>query len=154
MQAHCRHQGGKKNNMISYLEAYQQRYAPKLKEIDILLKMGKRNIPLQTAAELLSVDIAEIWCIMEQNGMKKITSANFIQLMRCASGELCRMFKRELERGRPYTYTPDDIAYIYGLDKQTVKETCCKLHLKEVTAYTMPFLFSLIPVEESAVTGE
>ena len=53
--------------------------------------------------------------------------------MKNGSGELCRMFKRQLECGVTESYSPEQVSYIYDIDIDVVLNAyasmgVCKLH--------------------------
>ena len=129
---------------MTFFEKYRTEITPKLKEIDICIKIGEPVSVLQ-AADILGIERAEAIEIADLFGIKKVDRDGFILLMNKGSGYICGLYKRERERGAPYLYTKDDISYIYGLDMKDVEKACGILNMTEATELSLPLLFSLIP---------
>jgi hypothetical protein len=127
---------------LSYLEVYTDKIVPRLQAIDLCLKSGE-GIDHATAADLLDITDNEATLLREgKDG--KLSTDEFLLLMQFGSSELCGMFRRELERRSPVIYTVDDIAYIYGLDRDCVQLAFDKLNASAVTEYLLPEVFSEI----------
>ena len=127
----------------NFFDLYSNEIAPRLEEIDVLMKSGCVDISL--LAQALSVPRAELRRIMSRNRLERITRKNLHIILSEGSSELCRIYRREVERGSPLVYTRDDISYIYGLDSRRVDEACDRLGVKETTEYFLPQIFKLIP---------
>jgi|GEM_PF-319805 len=127
------------------LEVYQQMIAPKLKEIDVFLKTKESDITVSEAAGLLDESEKNILNIMARLHLTKIDKKSFIKIMINGRSPICGLLRRELDCGSPILYSRKDIAYIYNLDLNKVNEVCDKLHIKEITSYTMPKVFAHIP---------
>ncbi len=128
------------------MEYYTYYIRPKLKEIDLLIKTNEGNIELCEASNVLSISAEELEHIMQKERIEAIDSKSFFKVMKHGSSEICKLFKREMECNSPYTYSAEDIAYIYNIDKSTVKCACENLNIKEITPYTLPSLFSNIVI--------
>jgi hypothetical protein len=128
----------------TFLEEYKYNIGPRLEEIDILLKSA-HGFSVACVARLLSLDESEILAIMADMGAKSIDRRGFLHIMKMGSSRLCDLYRRELELKSPPTYTSDDIAYIYDLDSQAVKNAYQKLKIHEATSFTMPLIFAKIP---------
>lgn len=129
---------------VSYLEFYQEQIAPQLREIDVFLKTSDYPMDVTTSAGLLGMTAQDIAEIMESLGLIAIDRAAFLEIMKAGDSTICQMFSRETELGSPPTYTHEQIAYIYGLDKHKVKHACDRLKIGEATPFTMPMVFSQI----------
>ena len=129
----------------SFLHKYSKEIAPALAEIDIMMKTYEKPFSIDTTAKALKIKKKEVRIIMKQFGLKKINKKSFFCIMQNGSSEVCKMFQREIEAGLPFTYSKDEIAFIYGLDKNAVFSACEQLGIKEATFLTLPRLFSLIP---------
>ena len=131
---------------VSFLEVYREYIVPKLQEIDIFLKSSEEPLRVEDVAEILNIDGDNLDGIMVDIGISEISRAAFIEIMKRGDSHICRLFRRETEIGSPPTYTHDQIAYIYNLDKNQVKNACKKLKIGEATAFTMPMVFAEILV--------
>jgi len=128
----------------TFLEEFRQNIEPRIAEIDIFLR-SQDEFCAGCVARVLSLCEDEVRGIMESVGMTKIDRSSFMQIMSRGSSRICGMYSREIAAKSPSTYTSDDIAYIYNLDKQAVKNAYQNLKIKEVTAFTMPLVFARIP---------
>lgn len=133
-----------KQGCFTLLEVYQNLIAPKLKEIDLFLKTGDDYITSAQAAQILDESEKEIIDIMANLNIGKIDKKSFIRIMEKGSSPICGFFRRELACGSPYVYSRQDIAYIYKLDIKQLNLACDSLHIKEITPYTLPKVFSHI----------
>lgn len=132
----------------SFLDVYKSEIAPKLREIDILIKTLDGPLGKPSVCRILQISKNELDKIMEANDIKEIDRLTFFTIMQNGSSEICGLFRREVESGSPYTYEKDKIAYIYNLKTEDVSNACEKLGIVEATPFTLPLLFSLIPVNE------
>ena len=126
----------------SYLEVYIDEIIPRLQAIDLRLKSGD-GIDVATVANLLDVTEDEVM-FLRRGASENITVHEFLDLMRRGSSAVCGMYRRELERRSPIIYTADDIAYIYGLERELVQAAFDKLHATAVTEYFLPEVFAEI----------
>ncbi len=132
----------------SFLEYYQSRIAPVLKDIDVMLKSND-SVPISVASSVLGLSQTEIKQHMQAEGMKMLTRSNFYLLMCKGSSEICKLFKRECECRSPVVYSCEDIAYIYQMDKAQLGETCQRLGITQVTEYTLPLVMAAVPAQSS-----
>ncbi|MCL2698703.1 MAG: hypothetical protein FWE68_00145 [Defluviitaleaceae bacterium] len=124
----------------SYLEVYTDEISPRLKAIDLQLKSGE-DIDTDTAADLLDLTADELRVL---GVVRSVTPEEFLTLMRRGPSGICGLYRRELERRSPVTYTADDIAYIYGLDHELVNAAFDKLNASAVTEYMLAEIFAEI----------
>ena len=129
----------------TFWEEYQTHIKPTIAEIDIFLKSGEYPLDIAEVACVLELGEAEIEAIMAKGGLRSIDRAAFMHIMAAGSSAICGMYRREAEIGSPPTYTPSQLAYIYNLNIEDVKNACKKLQIKEATAFTMPLIFANIP---------
>lgn len=125
---------------MSYLEVYANEIVPRIREIDLWLKSGE-DISTETASGLLGITPAEV---KRLHGDGDITPRSFLSLMLHGPGEVCGLYRRELELGSPVTYTADDISYIYGIDIALVRSAFDKLNAAAVTEYMLAEVFAEI----------
>lgn len=118
-------------------EIYFNKIMPKIKEIDIVLK-EKKVISFKDTAKLLDIEETELLQIMKRINIKKIEPHNFLNLMLNGSSFICQILKREIECGSPYFYSPEEIAYIYNLDKSKVLKAFEFLDMEFVTTNQIP----------------
>lgn len=131
---------------ISYLEMYERDIAPRLREIDLLVKTSDNYISVQDAASVLDLSEKEVRDIMNEEGISKLDKKTFFKVMQNGSSCICRFFKRETECGSPYIYSRENIAYIYEIDISTIEKACDDLGFIQVTDYSLPLLLAEIPV--------
>ncbi|MCL2170457.1 MAG: hypothetical protein FWB74_10605, partial [Defluviitaleaceae bacterium] len=93
----------------------------------------------------LSLCEEEVRAIMANLGIESVMHHDFLQIMHKGSSRICGIYRRELETNSPITYECEDIAYIYNLDINDVKNAFQNLKIHEVTAVTMPLVFAKIP---------
>ncbi|MCL2376959.1 MAG: hypothetical protein FWC76_06125 [Defluviitaleaceae bacterium] len=135
----------KKLFTYTFWEEYQMHIRPTISEIDIFLKSAEYPLDIAEVACVLELDEAEIVAIMDKAGLRSVDRSAFMHIMGAGNSEICGMYCREVEVGSPPTYTPSQLAYIYNLDIEDVKNACKKLQIKEATAFTMPLIFANIP---------
>ena len=129
----------------TFLEEYQNNIQPALSEIDVFLKTAEYPLYTGDVACVLDIEEAEVIAILEEIGVGAIDRKAFLSIMQRGSSQICRLYEREMQLGSPQIYTASQIAYIYNLDIGLVKNACQKLQIKEVTNFTIPFVFAQIP---------
>ncbi|MCL2236511.1 MAG: hypothetical protein FWB98_08750 [Defluviitaleaceae bacterium] len=131
----------------TFWEEYQTNIAPRIAEIDLFLKTAEYPLQADLVADVLELSEREVRQIL--TGRSVIDEGVFLAVMSRGSSELCRLYQREMERQSPQTYSCSDIAYIYNLNFAEVDAACRQLKIKEVTAFTMPLVFSNIPYQNA-----
>ena len=129
--------------MYTFLDEYRDCIRPRIREIDTFLRL-RDEFCVACVAQILSVCEEEVVQIMEILGLEKIDRQNFMSIMQRGSSRICQLYARELNVKSPPTYTSEDIAYIYNLDLQAVKDAYQILKINEVTSFTMPLVFGKI----------
>lgn len=129
---------------ISYWEFFKQYYTPMLKEVDILLKTIDEPISTNEAAKALSISETAVQRIMAKEDIELLDREGFLRIMMHGSSPICRLLQRECKCGSPDSYSPANIAYIYGLQNGHVAEVCHKNGYKEVPARSLPELLDKI----------
>lgn len=129
----------------TFYDIYIWYITPKLKKIDLVLKTAWRGISHAHAAELLEITDAEVVAIMREEGVESLNKNNFARVMRRGSSEICRYVDREYRRGSPFIYSPEDVAYIYDLDQDDVRQAFEAVGVWEASAQTLPMIFTKIP---------
>ena len=133
-----------KHYFNNYLEYYADNITPRLENIDVYVKSGEDAFPVHEVSALLALTDKEVSDIMRDKHIATLDKSNFFEIMQSGSSPLCKLYKRELDRQSPYIYAPDDIAYIYELDANDVRQVCDELSLKHITASLLPLIFSKI----------
>jgi len=128
----------------SYLEYYIDNIKPAINELDIAIKC-KSRLKNKDIAEILGTSEQEIENIRTECNIKIINQKSLMRIMQKSSSSLCKIFQRELEVGSPFTYTIEQFAYIYDLDKDLVIEVCDELNVSEITWQSMPTVFGFLP---------
>ena len=123
-----------------YLEHYQREVAPRLRLVDTWIKTGDRTARAEDLAAALDLDPSEVETILRKPRGMWLNRADYLLALAHGTSEVCRLYQRELDSGSPLTYTPEQIAYIYGLDQATVSAVCAAKRIREVTAYTLPLV--------------
>ena len=117
----------------SYLSRYRTNIVSKLETIDLLIKTKTPPYKKAEVRDILGMTKDELDKILNENNIKSITPSSFAVIMKNGSGELCRMFKRQLECGVTESYSPEQVSYIYDIDIDVVLNAyasmgVCKLH--------------------------
>jgi len=132
----------------NYLEYYTTHIKPVINKLDIAIKC-KQRLKNKDIAEILGLSEEEVERIRFQHNIKKINRNSIIKIVENGTSEICRMFQREMETGSPFTYTREQISFIYGLDRELVNTVCEELNVQEITWQSMPDVFRAIPYEHS-----
>ena len=128
----------------SYLEYYIDNIKPVLNELDIALKCRSRLKDAEIA-KILNLTESEVEEIRKSHNLETINSESVVKIMEEGSSAICRLFQREVEVGSPYTYTKEQLAYIYDIDVDLLSDVCDELNIKEVTWQSMPIVFGSLP---------
>jgi len=132
----------------TFWEEYQNNIAPRIAEVDLFLKTAEYPLRIDLVADVLELTEREI-CKILSDKTERIDKDTFFLIMSQGSSEFCQLYQREMELRSPSTYTCGDIAYIYNLNYNVVENACQMLKIKEVTAFTMPLVFSNIPYQNA-----
>lgn len=135
-----------KKHPKNFLEAYKNEIAPKLKEIDILLKSSEYPLAVEEVSKVLCITEKEVLSIMCDENINEINKLTFFQIMAKGNSYICKLFSRELECGSPYFYSVEDIAYIYNIDKKLIDNACNFLGISKITSNILPLIFVQIPL--------
>ena len=119
-----------------YLERYQREIAPRLRLIDSWIKSGQQ-IEMEELADALGLELSAVEGIFPKPRNGGLIREDFLRVLEEGDSEVCRLYQREVACGSPLVYTPEQIAYIYGLDDFTVKRICERLGILEVTGYLL-----------------
>ena len=128
---------------INFLDTYKE-ISSRLKKLDMLAK-SEEPITIGLLSRVLSVPAWEIFEIMSKHNIKFITKKNLGIIMREASGEICDIYRRELEIGSPLVYTKEDISYIYDLEQREIEDAFRRLGIRETTELFFPLIFKELP---------
>ena len=129
---------------ISYWEFFQKYYTPMLMEVDILLKTTDTQISIAEAAHALRMPIKKVQAIV--GDIPYIGRTDFFNIMMRGDSMICRFYQRECACGSPVLYSPEAIAYIYGLQAEHVKEVCYECGQTAVYASDLPALLNKLYV--------
>jgi len=134
-------------NGDSFLDYYLDVIAPALRRIDVALKTEDFPIRVSLAARLLGVSNDEVFTVLGGLRKEAVDREAFFVLLRQGTGEICGLLRRELMRGSPALYRPDDVTYIYGLDAGLVIAAFAELDIAETTEAGLPDIFVIIPAK-------
>ncbi|PKM50924.1 MAG: hypothetical protein CVV02_09450 [Firmicutes bacterium HGW-Firmicutes-7] len=131
--------------MNTYLDYYNENFAPSLKAIDLFLKTNiESSISIGEISELLGLSSDEIRSLMRAIGIDIIDKVSFFTIMQYGSSAVCRLFSREVQRKLPQYYSFDDVAYIYQIPHDQIAEAAQKAKIKKITTQNIHTLFSNI----------
>lgn len=136
---------------VSFLDFYEEEIGPRLKSIDLILKLNDNNISYESAALLFGTDAEKIKSALCSENINSITAKTIIPVMLKVDSFICRLIKRELEYGCPYFYSPEAVSYIYNLDKKNVKDAFAFLELKTASENQLPAVFAQIFVDKESI---
>lgn len=131
-------------NHKTFLETYEKEIAPKIIEIDILLKTSENHLSISETAKTLHISEKEVSKIMKDENIEQIDKPAFFKIMLKGSSYICQLYKREINCGSPLFYTSKDVSYIYNIDKDIVNSAFDFLGVKQVTSKTLFAIFSQI----------
>lgn len=134
--------------MQTYLEYYQQEIQPRIRRIDLFLKTEEPPYELDAVAELLELSLEEVTRWMQTERVVFLTKRGFLRLLQGGSSSLCRLFRRAISCGLPQSYTPQEIAYIFGLSLPAVQQALEKIGKDCCQEEEFPALFQQIRVAE------
>jgi len=127
----------------SFLDVYRHCIRPRLSAIDLFLRLNEPPYPAEQVASVLALSPHDVLHVRSSGSVDR---AAFMQILASGESYICRLYRRELERGAPVVYTPEDVAYIYGLMPSKVREACAALGIREATALRLPDIFAAIPL--------
>jgi len=128
---------------VNFLDTYKE-ISSRLKDLDVLAKT-EEPITIVSLARVLSAPAWEIYEIKSKHNIKFITRKNLGIIMREASGEICDIYRRELEIGSPLVYTEEDISYIYDLEQREIESAFRRLGIRQATEIFFPLIFKELP---------
>ena len=131
-------------NNQTYLEYYISHLKPAISSLDVAIKCNSR-LNNKEIAGILGISEEEIKQIRERHSLKAINQNTLLKIMEEGSSNICKIFKRELETGSPFTYTREQFAYIYGFDTTIINDVCDRLNIYELTWQNMPVVFGHLP---------
>lgn len=131
----------------TFLDVYNLTIAPKLKELDIFLKERSLPITVWQLSQLLDMPYSEVQTLIHKTKITKIDYENVFLLILAGTSRLCRLIRRETERGFPVYYTPHDIAFIYEIDEKKIERVFDTLGLKQAENSYLPFVFEMLPAD-------
>ena len=127
---------------MSYWEFFQHYYTPKLAEMDLTLKTIEAPIPVAEAGRILGLRSDAIKKIMAQKAIQQLDHEGLIQIIMHGKSSLCQLLQREFKCGSPDQYSPENIAYIYGLQSEHVQSVCHQEGYEYVPAESLPAVLS------------
>jgi hypothetical protein len=128
---------------ISYYRLYHTLYAPQLMEADILLKSMEQPLTVEEAAEALCLPVPELREAMAHESVRELDKDGLLAVLSHGGGAFA-LLKRARSLGARDKYRPSDIAYIYGLNEQTVRAVFSEWGLAEIPARWVPALLKKI----------
>ena len=134
--------------MQTYLEYYRQEIQPRIRRIDLFLKTEEPPYEIDAVAEVLELSLEEITRWMQEEQLIFLTKRGFLHLLQSGSSSLCRLFCRAVSCGSPQSYTPQEVAYIFGLPLPTVQQAMEQIGKVCCTEEEFPSLFRQIRIVE------
>ncbi len=131
---------------MNFYNTYTNDISPVLQSLDILIKSGEDNIEPNEICSILNISQKEMNYIVKEKNIKHISSESIPVIMLNGSSYICRLFRKSLSYAKNSVYTPEDIAYIYSIDRGKVINACNKLHITEITEDILPKIFKNIRV--------
>ena len=123
----------------SYWDFFQHYYSPQLKKIDLLIKTMDRVLSVEEASRALHLNENLIKKIMAEKNISIIDKEGLLSILMHGDSPLCGLLQREFMRGSPSMYSPEDISYVYGLQKEHVESVFQNSGFNErVSAETLP----------------
>lgn len=116
----------KSNYKKTYHDLYQEIYYDKITAIDLAIKEGLEELQVDEIAKLLYISELEVKEIIQKCQIDKINLFTFFQILLQGSSEICSMLKKELQCGSPLEYCLEDIAFIYDISLETLREAAEK----------------------------
>ena len=135
-----------KNPVRTFSDEYDEKIAPKLQQIDMLLKLGEFPLKISQVSKVLDLSNDEIVNIAEKFVLSEFDKAFFFIIMQNGTSNICRLLARELDRGSPQFYKASDVAYIYGIELDTVEKAFRKLAITETAQSGLYEIFANIGV--------
>ncbi len=129
--------------MSNFFNTYYNEIQPTLQSLDIIMK-SHSGIDINELSALLQITPCEINTILNSKHISILTSEAIPTIMLNGSSYICRTFKKSLSYCGSKYYLPKDIAYIYGIDKDTVEKAFNALNITEISESDLPALFKLI----------
>lgn len=129
----------------SYWDIYSHEIIPKINNADLLLKTSETTIQPHLAASVLDISLSELLLIMNKLHITSVTIDSFPLIMLHGSSVICKLFTRELSHGLSDSYEPAQIASIYSLDLEKVKNAFKTLGITRAHSSQFKQIFSLIP---------
>ncbi len=130
--------------MNSFFNFYYDEICPALRALDIKIKEHCNTVDIDELSSLLHITPNEINTILNSKHITDLTSDIIPTIMLNGSSYICKLFKKSLSYCNSKTYSPNDIAYIYNIDKQKVEKAFNTLHITEISEANLPKLFKLI----------
>ncbi|PKM94072.1 MAG: hypothetical protein CVU84_11470 [Firmicutes bacterium HGW-Firmicutes-1] len=131
--------------MSTYLDYYNENFAPSLKAIDLFLKTKTASsFSIDVVSELLDLSADEIKSLMKGIGIDILDRVSFFTIMQYGSSPVCRLFSRELQRKLPTSYSFQDVSYIYQIPYDQIVEAAQKADISVITNQNIHTLFSNI----------
>lgn len=128
--------------MQTFLEYYEREIRPRVAALDLFLKTEEPPYPQGRVAALLGLSVGEMAQLMRAQRVACITKGVLFRLLLEGSSPLCGMFRRAIACGTPTCYTPEQIAYIFALDPQAVREAAAQMGQELVPEESLPRLFA------------
>lgn len=129
--------------MKTFLDYYQQKIQPQIAEIDIFLRAEEMPYDSEAARRLLQLPKAE-WERLTA-GVAYLTKGIFLEIMQQGTSPLCGMFRRAVECNLPKAYTPEEVAYIFALPTESVRQAAGGI----LTDDALPQIFAQISLADT-----
>lgn len=125
------------------IDIYNEEIVPKIKSIDYLIKT-KNCLSIEECLEIMDISEDELLKILKRLDIEHINSSTILPVMIEGKSSICKMMKREIDRGSPNFYTPEDLSYIYNIDYDKTKKAYSFLELRLVSSKQIPAILMQI----------
>lgn len=135
--------------MRTFLDYYRRKLQPQIEMIDLFLKTEEPPYTQAAVATVLGLSVAAVAERMRAEQLACITRGVFFRLLQESELPLGKMLQRAVFCGLPQEYTPQTVAYIFGLPLSAVAAAAEKTGLSSCKEKELPALFSQIMLCET-----
>ncbi|OOB79062.1 MAG: hypothetical protein ATN34_01665 [Epulopiscium sp. Nele67-Bin002] len=132
----------------NFQEVYYTYIQPKIRELDIFLKTSEAPYDTKEVAAILEDSEKNILHIMDKLGLTEINKVTFFKLITEVQSYIATLLTRQFSVTNSSVYTPQNIAYIYNLEKTLVEDAFYALGEEVISSGDLNLLFSNIKVSQ------
>ncbi len=101
---------------------YKHYIKPQIIAIDIFIKSSEQPYSLEGISEILGIDYHDLLHIIDEYDITTLDKTGFFKIMTKSSSYVGNLISRQFSMSNKSVYTPENIAYIYNLDINSVEE--------------------------------